>query len=46
MRFGNFMAPFHPTGQNPTLAIERASHAIGKAIHDHAAERDAKQISG
>lgn len=23
MRFGNFMAPFHPTGQNPTLAIER-----------------------
>ena len=23
MRFGNFMAPFHPAGQNPTLAIER-----------------------
>ena len=23
MRFGNFMAPFHPVGQNPTLAIER-----------------------
>src|SRR3954449_3802061 len=23
MRFGSFMAPFHPTGQNPTLAIER-----------------------
>src|ERR1700709_1223303 len=23
MRFGNFMAPFHPPGQNPTLAIER-----------------------
>ena len=23
MRFGNVMAPFHPTGQNPTLAIER-----------------------
>ncbi|MFN8226228.1 MAG: LLM class flavin-dependent oxidoreductase [Mycobacterium sp.] len=23
MRFGNFLAPFHPTGQNPTLAIER-----------------------
>ena len=23
MRFGNFMAPFHPTGQNPTLAIDR-----------------------
>src|ERR1700750_1623483 len=23
MRFGNFMAPFHPIGQNPTLAIER-----------------------
>ncbi|MBB2991670.1 limonene 1,2-monooxygenase [Mycolicibacterium iranicum] len=23
MRFGNFMAPFHPTGQNPTLALER-----------------------
>ncbi len=23
MRFGIFLAPFHPTGQNPTLAIER-----------------------
>ena len=23
MRFGTFMAPFHPTGQNPTLALER-----------------------
>jgi limonene 1,2-monooxygenase len=23
MRFGNFMAPFHRVGQNPTLAIER-----------------------
>ncbi|GIU87166.1 MAG: hypothetical protein KatS3mg009_1681 [Acidimicrobiia bacterium] len=23
MRFGCFMAPFHPTGQNPTLALER-----------------------
>ena len=23
MRFGNFMAPFHPVGQNPTLALER-----------------------
>src|SRR6476659_5180938 len=23
MRFGNFMAPFHPVGQNPTFAIER-----------------------
>ena len=23
MRFGIFMAPFHPTGQNPTLALER-----------------------
>jgi limonene 1,2-monooxygenase len=23
MRFGSFMAPFHPVGQNPTLAIER-----------------------
>ena len=23
MRFGTFMAPFHPVGQNPTLAIER-----------------------
>ncbi|MGZ6998386.1 MAG: LLM class flavin-dependent oxidoreductase [Acidimicrobiia bacterium] len=23
MRFGHFMAPFHPVGQNPTLAIER-----------------------
>lgn len=23
MRFGSFMAPFHPVGQNPTLALER-----------------------
>lgn len=23
MRFGVFMAPFHPVGQNPTLALER-----------------------
>src|SRR5215216_1543968 len=23
LRFGIFMAPFHPTGQNPTLALER-----------------------
>ncbi len=23
MRFGMFMAPFHPVGQNPTLALER-----------------------
>ena len=23
MRFGYFMAPFHPVGQNPTLAFER-----------------------
>jgi limonene 1,2-monooxygenase len=23
MRFGLFMAPFHPTGQNPTLALQR-----------------------
>ena len=23
MRFGIFMAPFHPAGQNPTLALER-----------------------
>jgi limonene 1,2-monooxygenase len=23
MRFGLFMAPFHPVGQNPTLALER-----------------------
>lgn len=23
MRFGIFLAPFHPTGQNPTLALER-----------------------
>jgi limonene 1,2-monooxygenase len=23
MRFGTFMAPFHPTGQSPTLAMER-----------------------
>ncbi len=22
-RFGTFLAPFHPTGQNPTLALER-----------------------
>lgn len=23
LRFGNFLAPFHPVGQNPTLALER-----------------------
>ena len=23
LRFGIFLAPFHPTGQNPTLALER-----------------------
>ena len=23
MRFGIFLAPFHPTGQNPTLALQR-----------------------
>jgi limonene 1,2-monooxygenase len=23
MKFGTFLAPFHPTGQNPTLALER-----------------------
>ena len=23
LRFGIFMAPFHPAGENPTLAIER-----------------------
>ena len=23
MRFGVFIAPFHPVGQNPTLALER-----------------------
>ena len=23
MRFGIFMAPFHPAGENPTLALER-----------------------
>src|SRR5947208_15135642 len=23
MRFGIFLAPFHPVGQNPTLALER-----------------------
>ena len=23
LRFGIFMAPFHPAGQNPTLALER-----------------------
>ena len=23
MHFGTFLAPFHPTGQNPTLALER-----------------------
>jgi limonene 1,2-monooxygenase len=23
LRFGVFLAPFHPAGQNPTLALER-----------------------
>lgn len=29
MRFGIFMAPFHPVGQNPTLALERDLELIG-----------------
>jgi limonene 1,2-monooxygenase len=29
LRFGIFMAPFHPAGQNPTLALERDLDLIG-----------------
>jgi limonene 1,2-monooxygenase len=29
LRFGIFMAPFHPTGQNPTLALTRDLELIG-----------------
>ena len=28
LRFGIFLAPFHPVGQNPTLAIERDMELI------------------
>jgi limonene 1,2-monooxygenase len=30
MRFGTFMAPFHPVGQNPTLALERDLDLIAR----------------
>ena len=30
MKFGIFMAPFHPVGENPTLAIERDFELIEK----------------
>src|ERR671914_636828 len=29
LRFGIFLAPFHPVGQNPTLALERDLELIG-----------------
>ena len=29
LRFGIFMAPFHPAGENPTLALERDLGLIG-----------------
>jgi limonene 1,2-monooxygenase len=29
LRFGIFLAPFHPVGQNPTLALERDLQLIG-----------------
>src|ERR1700722_6390260 len=29
LRFGIFMAPFHPAGENPTLALERDLELIG-----------------
>src|SRR2546421_12102553 len=28
MRFGIFLAPFHPVGQNPTAALQRALEMI------------------
>lgn len=30
LRFGIFLAPFHPAGQNPTLALERDLELIGR----------------
>jgi limonene 1,2-monooxygenase len=30
LRFGVFLAPFHPAGQNPTLALERDLELIGR----------------
>ena len=32
MRFGYFMAPFHPVGQNPTLALERDLDGLLESI--------------
>ena len=28
LKFGIFMAPFHPVGENPTLALERDMELI------------------
>jgi limonene 1,2-monooxygenase len=32
LRFGIFMAPFHPAGDNPTLAFERDVQLISKHV--------------
>ena len=41
MRFGIFMAPFHPVGENPTLALARAT----KIVFDPAKDTDDKAVS-
>ena len=33
MKFGIFMAPFHPVGDNPTLALERDLELIELLEH-------------
>ena len=33
LRFGIFMAPFHPAGENPTLAIERDLALVAHLDH-------------
>ena len=34
LRFGIFMAPFHPAGQNPTLALERDLETLSRPLSD------------
>ncbi len=39
-RFGIFLAPFHPCGQNPTLALERDLELIQRSADVLVASRD------
>ena len=39
LRFGAFIAPFHPTGQNPTYALQRDLELI-ELLDQIAADKD------